>query len=140
MPKGLDSGVPLLMPQPNEPEIWDDGLNDILAALEKRTCKSATDKLYRKRLLMLLPLIQETHNPNTPTPETKGNTALHYACAIGDLELVSALLKRGANPRLRTHKGATPHLCASGPNRAGIQKLLANPPATKPEPPPKITK
>ena len=124
MQKGLDSGVPLLMPQPNEPEIWDDGLNDILAALEKRTCKSATDKLYRKRLLMLLPLIQETHNPNTTTPETKGNTAMHYACGLSHVELVQWLIDHGADLNARTDKGATIDACIGGKNAAVIKKLI----------------
>lgn len=124
MQKGLDSGVPLLMPQPNEPEIWDDGLNDILAALEKRTCKSATDKLYRKRLLMLLPLIQENHNPNTTTPETKGNTAMHYACGLSHVELVKWLIDHGADLNARTDKGATIDACIGGKNAAAIKKLI----------------
>ena len=109
---------------------------EMLAHAERIEHTRGMNPLFQARLLTLLPMIAEGFPVDGLLPAHKGNTALHYACAIGDLELVSALLKRGANPRLRTHKGATPHLCASGPHRAGIQKLLANPPATKPEPPP----
>lgn len=92
--------------------------------------------LFRRRLLKLLPLIAAGESPDYILPGSKGNTALHYACAIGDVELVTDLLKRGANPHLRTHRGATPTDCASGPRRKEIQHLLAQPPTEEQKPDP----
>lgn len=81
--------------------------------------------LFRRRLLKLLPLIAGGEPADIILPSSKGNTALHYACAIGDVELVTDLLQHGANPRILTHRGASPADCASGPHRRQIQQLLA---------------
>jgi ankyrin repeat protein len=83
-----------------------------------------TQRLYRQRLLTLLPLIIGGSDPNVTLPETKGNTALHYACGMGYYDLVHILLQMGASPRIRTHKGMTPADCASGPYAAQIRNLL----------------
>ena len=83
-----------------------------------------TQRLYRQRLLTLLPLIIGGSDPNVTLPETKGNTALHYACGMGYYDLVNILLQMGASPRARTHKGMTPADCASGPYAAQIRSLL----------------
>lgn len=93
--------------------------------------------LFRSRLLKLLPMIAEGFPVDGLLPNHRGNTALHYACAIGDLELVTCLLERGANPRLRTRRGASASDCASGPRRAQIQRLLHQhrPCVQKEEPP-----
>lgn len=68
--------------------------------------------LYKKRLMMLLPMIQSGSHVDVTTVETKGNTALHYACGMDDEELVRWLLDHGANPNAVTNKGATPMKCA----------------------------
>ena len=57
-------------------------------------------------------------------PETKGNTALHYACAIGSLSITRWLLENGANPNAVTNKGATPLMCVGSDNRAAIIQAL----------------
>lgn len=80
-----------------------------------------TFALYRKRLLMLLPMIQNGANVNTTTVETKGNTALHYACGLGDYVLVQWLLQHGANPNAVTDKGKRPSQCSSSNT---VQRLL----------------
>lgn len=99
---------------------------------------TALNPLFRRRLLKLLPLIAAGESPDHILPGSKGNTALHYACAIGDVELVTDLLKHGANPHIRTHRGATPTDCASGPRRKELQHLLTLPSSTEEAPPPEI--
>lgn len=107
-----------------DPDMLDDGLSDILEELQAATYTTATDKLYQKRLLLLLPLIMENCNPSVTTPETKGNTALHYACALSHVQLVQWLIDHGASLETRTDKGATVDACISGKNANQIKKLL----------------
>lgn len=101
-------------------------LRPFIADLENRSRKEApaNTHLYIKRLLTLLPLIEQGKPVDMVLPETKGNTALHYACALGDAELVKCLLQLGANPKACTDKGITPMQCASGKDALIIQALL----------------
>ena len=119
---------PVTLPSHDEcegdPQMLDDGMFDIIAELETLRCTSPVEQLYRKRLLMLLSLIQMSGNPNETTPETKGNTALHYACGMGHVPLVQWLVKHGANTRAVTHKGATVDDCVSGKNEQTIRRIL----------------
>lgn len=120
-----------------DPQMLDDGLFDMIAALEERRCTSATEKLYRKRLLTLLPRIQMSGDPNLTLPETKGNTALHYACSMGHVELVQWLVNHGADTKAVTDKGATVDACIGGKNakalRSIIQQARKNPIKETPE-------
>ncbi len=102
----------------------DDELNHIVAELQALEPSSAAEQLYRKRLLMLLPLIQQSANADLTTPETKGNTALHYACAMGHAELVQWLVSHGANPEARTDKGATVDACIGSVNGEVIRHII----------------
>ena len=102
----------------------DDGLTRMVEKVKGEEGTSASEKLYRKRLLTLLPLIRQSGNVNLTTPETKGNTALHYACSLGEVGLVECLLKLGADPNARTDKGATPLHCAGGKDALRIQSVL----------------
>lgn len=81
-----------------------------------------TTALYKRRLMMLLPMIQNGANVNTTTVETKGNTALHYACGLGDDALVLWLLQHGANPNAVTNKGMRPSQCTSSSSVARLLK------------------
>ena len=99
-------------------------IKKIMKDLECTKEKSATAELYRKRLLMLLPLIQQSYNPDVTTRETKGNTALHYACGLSHVELVKWLIAHGADVNTRTDKGASADDCLSGKNAAVISALL----------------
>lgn len=101
---------------------------DFLAHAERMEQDTGLNPLFRRRLLKLLPLIAGGEPADILLPDSKGNTALHYACAIGDVELVSDLLKHGATPHIRTHRGASPADCASGPHRKKIQQLLSQSP------------
>lgn len=107
-----------------DPELLDDGLNDILMALEKTTYTSATERLFQKRLVAMLPQIMVLHNPSFTSPDYKGNTALHYACGLSHVELVQWLVDHGADTYARTEKGASVDACISGPNAAAIRAIL----------------
>lgn len=108
-----------------DPELLDDGLNDILSALQKRRCRNATERLYCKRLCSLIPTIMSLHNPSFTSPDYKGNTALHYACALSHTALVQWLVDHGADLNAVTEKGATVDACVSGPNAAAIRRILS---------------
>ena len=120
-----------------DPQMLDDGMFDIVAGQEERACTSAAEQLYRKRLLALLPLIQMSGDPDLTLPETKGNTALHYACSMGHVELVQWLVNHGANTRAVTNKGATVDACVGGKNekllRSILQQARENPVKETPE-------
>ena len=126
--------LPALDECDGDPQILDDGLCDIITELENTTAKSATDKLYRKRLLTLLPLIQMSGNANLTIPETKGNTALHYACGMSHQPLVEWLLAHGADTEAVTDKGATVDACVSGKNARAIANKLRQARAEGPRP------
>ena len=128
MQKTTHSIEPITLPELDEcdgdPQMLDDGMFDIIAELEERNCTTAADKLYRKRLLALLPLIQMSGNPDLTLPETKGNTALHYACSMSHAKLVQWLVDHGANTEAVTDKGATVDACVGGINAAAIKNIL----------------
>lgn len=99
-------------------------LDPLISRMRALRCKHADSALYQKRLLTLLPLIRNGADVNLTLPETKGNTALHYSCAIGSLSITRWLLEHGANPNAVTNKGATPVKCVGSDNRAAIINLL----------------
>ncbi len=101
-------------------------LDPLIARMRALRCRYATSALYQKRLLTLLPMIRNGANVDITLPETKGNTALHYACAIGSLGITQWLLEHGANPNAVTDKGATPLMCVGNDNRAAITQALLN--------------
>lgn len=109
-------------------ESEDLALEELSGILERITAMKVTssNKLYRTRLLTLLPMILEGADVNLTLPETKGNTALHYACGLGDVELVTWLLQNGANPNKLTDKGMSPYKCAGGDQVKKIQSLIIN--------------
>ena len=96
-------------------------LIDRMAALR---CRETTSALYQKRLLTLLPLIRDGADVDITLPETKGNTALHYACGIGSLSITRWLVEHGANVNAVTNKGVTPLDCVGSDNAQQIRALL----------------
>ena len=94
---------------------------DRMAALR---CREASSALYQKRLLTLLPMIRDGADVDITLPETKGNTALHYACAIGSWSITQWLVEHGANVNAVTDKGATPLDCVGEDNAKRIRALL----------------
>ena len=108
-------------------------LEDFLDTLVMTPARSSsTWRLYQGRLLMLLPMIQEGAPVDVTTSETKGNTALHYACGMGRIDIVEWLVNHGADVNKKTDKGATPLDCVSGGyNAAEIRRFLIQHGATK---------
>lgn len=99
-------------------------LDPLIARMAALRCRYASSARYQKHLLTLLPLIRNGAHVDITLPETKGNTALHYACAIGSLSITKWLLVHGANPNAVTNKGATPLMCVGSDNRAAIIQAL----------------
>ena len=99
-------------------------LDPLITNMRNLRCRDADSKLYQKRLLTLLPLIRNGADVNVTLPETKGNTALHYSCAIGSLSITKWLLEHGANPGAVTDKGKTPLQCVGSDNREAIISAL----------------
>ena len=57
----------------------------------------------------------------------EGYSLLHYAAEAGNLEMVKALLARGADPTLKAQTGTTPYQMATSPIvQAEIRKAIAN--------------
>ena len=112
-------------------------INARIAELQSRSYDDAVLKLYQKRLLMMLPMIRDGEDINTTKGNESGSTALHYACGIGDAELVAVLLACGADPSIKTAKGASTELCIGSDPGGRIRKLLRNP--KKPALPPSTT-
>ena len=111
---------------PNKDVSWSDieQLDVMIKRLRELKCKSAESALYQRRLLALLPLIRNGADVDVTLPETKGNTALHFACALGSWSISQWLVEHGANVNARTHRGATPMDCLGDDNAARIKKLL----------------
>lgn len=107
-----------------DPEMWNDGLEDILREIEATRYKSATDKLYQKRLVSLLPMVMMTFDASYTNPDYKGNTALHYACGLSHVKLVQWLVDHGADLQFSTDKGASIDDCIGGKNAEKIKAIL----------------
>lgn len=99
-------------------------LDPLIQRMRDLRCRQSDSALYQKRLLTLLPMIRNGADVNLTLPETKGNTALHYSCAIGSLSITKWLLAHGANPNAVTDKGKTPMQCVGSDNRKAIIKEL----------------
>ena len=108
-----------------DPEILDDGLQEILWDIEKMVPGNATEKLYKKRLITLLPHVMMTQDASYTNPDYKGNTALHYACGLSHVELVQWLVKHGADLQAYTEKGASIDACIGGRNAMTIKTILS---------------
>ena len=112
-------------PQPDgEPGLLDDGLSDILAEIESRQCHTASERLYCKRLRVILPEVMAQRNPDYTTRELKGNTALHYACSLSHVGLVQWLVDHGADLEIVNDRNVTVDDCISGPHAATIRGIL----------------
>ncbi|MBR4310217.1 MAG: ankyrin repeat domain-containing protein, partial [Akkermansia sp.] len=99
-------------------------VNAYLERVNSSAPTTATGQLYQKRLQTLLHMIAEGGDVNVTTTETKGNTALHYACATGDVELVQWLIANGADTQAKTEAGKTPIDCIGGEKKAANELYL----------------
>ena len=99
-------------------------LQQLIDGLRAASMKDDSSRLYQKRLLTLLPMIRDGENVNLTLPETKGNTALHYAVALGSVEITGWLLKHGAKPYAFTDKGASVLQCVGAKNGPAIRNMI----------------
>ncbi len=88
-------------------------VDEFISALTAMQARDSNTDLFRKRLLTLLPLIRQDRDVDLTLPETKGNTALHYACGLGYYELIDWLLEHNADATKTTDRGKTPRQCIS---------------------------
>ena len=99
-------------------------LNHIIDDLRQTIYQSSVEKLYQRRLLQLLEMIQNGASVNTVLPNANGTTALHNACGLSREDVVQWLLANGADINARTAKGASVETCVGGSNAGTISKLL----------------
>lgn len=99
-------------------------LDAMIKQLRTSRTRNNTVQVYQKRLTVLLPMIRNGADVNISPAEMKGNTALHYACGMGNLQLVQWLVEHGADVNKRTNKGASPLNCVGGANGAQIRAFL----------------
>lgn len=99
-------------------------LDSCIANLAARQYQDPVCKLYQRRLLGILPQINNGAGVNTIIPDANGTTALHNACGLGDYELVKALMDMGADSSMRTAKGASVLTCIGNDPGGRISALL----------------
>lgn len=102
------------------------GLEPMIANMQALRCREAESRLYQERLLKLLPMIRNGADVNVTLPETKGNTALHYACGIGSWSITRWLVEHGADVNAVTAAGKTPLDCVGSDNAKRIRELLVS--------------
>ncbi len=102
----------------------DDGLGSLVRELELRTYKTAVERLYQKRLLIILPQIMEGAPIDTTISNANGTTALHNACGLSHVGIVRWLVDHGADLNAKTAKGASVDDCVGGPNAKAIRAIL----------------
>lgn len=120
----LENRVPLPVTPSQTIKSADDGLRRLIQELEKKTYKTAVERLYQRRLLTLLPQIAEGASTETVLPNANNSTALHYACGLSHAEIVQWLVDHGANLEAKTAKGAGVDDCVGGPNAKVIRTIL----------------
>lgn len=125
---GASAQGSLVMPQAGEEDgaiqSVDDGLRQLVLELEQRQYKTAVERLYQKRLLILLPQIMEGGDINNVLSNSNGTTALHNACGLSCVEIVQWLVDHGADLDAKTAKGASVDDCVGGPNAKAIRAIL----------------
>ena len=116
--------LPTLEEEEGALQTLDDGLGELVRELEQRKYPTAVERLYRKRLLTLLPQIMEGAPIDHSISDSNGTTALHNACGLSHVEIVKWLIDHGADLNAKTAKGASVDDCVGGPNAAAIRALL----------------
>lgn len=125
IPSKSAEGQVILPPLPNDNKgAANTPLAQLIQELEKRTYKTAVERLYQKRLLTLLPQIADGSSVNTALPNANGTTALHNACGLSHVEIVQWLVDHGADLNAKTAKGAGVDDCVGGPNAKAIRAIL----------------
>lgn len=78
-------------------------------------------------------LLKRGANVNHACKRARGWTALHFACSVGDVDVVKVLLEFGADPRIKDFSALTPLEVVSSPN-AAIAFVQSEKPANAPLP------
>ncbi|VVC75832.1 hypothetical protein AQUSIP_11290 [Aquicella siphonis] len=76
---------------------------------EGKTALILAAKMRNTRLVRILLENEFSSRININAQDRMGRTALHYACAMGDIEMARALVDAGANPDLRDDCDKTPY-------------------------------
>lgn len=116
--------LPVMEDEEGALQTVDDGLGELVRELEQREYPTAVERLYRKRLLTLLPHIMEGAPIDHTISNSNGTTALHNACGLSHVEIVQWLVDHGADLNARTEKGASVDDCVGGPNASKIRAIL----------------
>lgn len=112
-----------LVPNPQKAAA-DAELDRLLAEQQTRRYETVIERLYQLRLISLLELIRKGAHTDITYPETKGCTALHYACDLSHAGLVQWLVNHGANTLAVSDRGASVDDCVGGPEAKEIRKIL----------------
>lgn len=100
-------------------------LKRYISNLENRRYIQERSLKQRRSMLPLLKEIANGSNVNTQKKELGDWTALHFSCAIGDVNLTRWLLLHGADQNLKNKSGDTPAKCI-GPNHGSSIRDLLN--------------
>lgn len=96
---------------------------DVINHLNALGTGKGAAKIFRNKLLQIMPRIQDGADVSSPLPgET--NTPLHYACGLNDVMTVQWLLDHGANAAARNKQGQTPADCARLNNSGAVLNVL----------------
>ncbi len=99
-------------------------LGALISSLEATEYGNATLKLYKKRLLTILPRIRNGESVNTVIDNANGTTAIHNAAGLGHYEIVEWLIKNGADCSIPTAKGASVEDCIGKDPGNKIRNLI----------------
>lgn len=100
-------------------------LKRYISNLENRKYIQERSLKQRRSMLPLLKEIANGANVNTQKNELNNWTALHFSCAIGDVNLTRWLLQHRADQTLKNKEGDTPAKCI-GPNHSSEIRNLLN--------------
>mgnify|MGYP003297425815 CR=1 FL=1 len=99
-------------------------LKGYIKQLEKRRYIQKRSLKQRARMLELLKEIANGGDVNMQKSGHNGWTALHYASAIGDVNITRWLLNHGADTTKKNKEGQTPIRCIGANNSREIRNLL----------------
>ncbi|ESO82635.1 hypothetical protein LOTGIDRAFT_155649 [Lottia gigantea] len=86
--------------------------------------KKMLDAISSKNVEIVEHLIQDGFNVNSKLQRQGGNSALHLAAQLGDINLVKYLLKAGGDPMLKNDLNSTPIILAARNNHVGCLESL----------------
>lgn len=96
----------------------------LIARLKQEKMTDRFQELYRDRVIELLLRIADNQGVNIAADEASGSTCLHYACALGNAEIVHWLIAHGADVQVKNSRGLTPADCINGTLAPLIREML----------------